>query len=166
MQYQGEFQKAHGMLFILARHLKNSVRMYTIGPWASVVSVHWLSHNHHGKWRESWPQHSYLTQFQQSWADCCNHCPSVSNFCILVSVCCIIWDFLHYDSFYVFSWEKSCLSFFFRKILKLTLSGHHLEVFLMPWRLWLKWRHKRYFCEVLTPRYSWNIYPYTYSGTR
>jgi hypothetical protein len=53
MQYQGEFQKAHGMLFILARHLKNSVRMYTIGPWASVVSVHWLSHNHHGKWRES-----------------------------------------------------------------------------------------------------------------
>lgn len=50
------------------------------------------------------------------------------------SLCVALLGTLHYDSFYVFSWEELCLNLF-RKILKLILSGDYLaRGLLMPWR--------------------------------
>lgn len=70
---------------------------------------------------------------QQSWADCYNHCPFVYNFWVSSLHVTFFGDFLHYDSFYDFSWETLYLNAF-RKIVNLTLSGHCLEAFLMACR--------------------------------
>lgn len=75
-----------------------------------------------GIWK-SWSQHS--------WVGCCNCWPS-SDFCVLVSVLHSWGLSALWFIFSLFLW-KLCLSLF-RKTLKLTLSGHHLEAFLMSWR--------------------------------
>jgi hypothetical protein len=38
--------------------------------------------------------------------DCYSHYPSIFNFWVLISACFIVGGFMHYYSFYVFSWEK------------------------------------------------------------
>lgn len=44
---------------------------------------------------------------KENWARCHDGCHSVSHIWVFVSVHCILGDFLHYDSFYDFSREKS-----------------------------------------------------------
>lgn len=100
-------------------------------------NVWWQSHIP-WKWQKSWSQQqSRLTvPAEQSWVlQLPSRCPSLLGFGLS---CSILGDFLPYDN---------CVWVISPAFRKIALSGHYLEIFLVPWRtlsMWLEislWEH-------------------------